>query len=301
MRLVSYRSKGSTRLGLLHDGLVVDLEKAARRYKLPPLPSDMLSFLYGGGRNLAIAKRAASKFKQGIKASGRAAAGLSVPLSRVKLATPVPNPQKVICIGQNYKDHCLEQGIDPPKLPVIFAKYPTSLVGPADPIVLPRISNKIDYEVELAFIIGKRGKNIPISKAYEHVAGYMVLDDVTARDIQFGDGQWVRGKSFDTFAPCGPYLVTKDEVANPHNLKIELKLNGKVMQSSNTLNLIFKVPYLVSFISKVFTLMPGDIVTTGTPPGVGVFRKPPVFLKAGDVVEASVEGLGQLKNPVVKK
>jgi 2-keto-4-pentenoate hydratase/2-oxohepta-3-ene-1,7-dioic acid hydratase in catechol pathway len=301
MRLVSYRSKGFTRLGLLQDGLVVDLEKAARRYKLPPLPSDMLSFLYGGGRNLAIAKRAASKFKQGIKANGRAAAGLSVPLSRVKLATPVPNPQKVICIGQNYKDHCLEQGIDPPKLPVIFAKYPTSLVGPTDPIMLPRISNKIDYEVELAFIIGKRGKNIPISKAYEHVAGYMVLDDVTARDIQFGDGQWVRGKSFDTFAPCGPYLVTRDEVATPHNLKIELKLNGKVMQSSNTLNLIFKVPYLVSFISKVFTLMPGDIVTTGTPPGVGVFRKPPVFLKAGDVVEASVEGLGQLKNPVVKK
>jgi len=220
-------------------------------------------------------------------------------LDAARLATPVPDPQKIICVGQNYRDHCLEQNAPIPTSPIIFTKFITSLTGPRDNILLPRVSQQIDYEVELAFVIGKAGKHIPAERALEHVAGYMVFNDVTARDIQFGDKQWVRGKSCDTFAPCGPALVTRDEIGDPQNLKLEMKLNGQVMQSSNTSQMIFGVAYLISFLSRTLTWTPGDIVATGTPPGVGVFRKPPVFLKPGDRLVATVEKLGSLENTCV--
>jgi acylpyruvate hydrolase len=224
---------------------------------------------------------------------------LVVPLASARLTAPIPRPGKITCIGLNYADHAHEQGIEPPASPIFFVKTVNAICGPGDPIVLPPNSTQVDFEAEFAVVIGKGGKNIPKERAMEHVAGYMILNDVSARDMQFGDKQWYRGKSCDTFAPCGPWIVTKDEVSDPSNLRISLTLNGETMQDSNTSNLVFKVPYLISYLSQSVTWDPGDILSTGTPPGVGVFRKPPVFLKPGDIVSITVEGLGTLTNPVV--
>jgi len=223
---------------------------------------------------------------------------LVVPFASARLLAPIGEPEKLTCIGLNYADHAREQGIEPPASPIFFVKTANAICGPGDPIVLPRNSNQVDYEAEFAVVIGKGGRNIPEDQAMEYVAGYMVLNDVSARDMQFGDKQWYRGKSCDTFAPCGPWIVTKDEVPDPHNLRISLTLNGQTMQDSNTSNLVFKVPYLISYLSQSVTWEPGDIISTGTPPGVGVFRKPQVFLKAGDMVSVTVEGIGTLTNPV---
>ncbi|MHB9090533.1 MAG: fumarylacetoacetate hydrolase family protein, partial [Chloroflexota bacterium] len=179
----------------------------------------------------------------------------------------------------------------------------TAITGPGDPVVLPwsEISDQVDFEAEFAFVIGKVGKHVARENAMEYVAGYTILNDISARDIQFRESQWLRAKSFDTFAPTGPYLVTKDSVADPANLDVNLWLNGELMQSSNTKQLIFDVEYLVAHLSRSFTLLPGDIISTGTPSGVGVFRKPPVLLKAGDVVRIEITGLGVLENPVVQE
>ena len=192
-----------------------------------------------------------------------------------------------------------QQGIEPPTAPIYFLKSANTISGPNDSIRMPPNSTQVDYEAEFAIVIGKGGKRIPEEKAYEHVAGYMILHDVTARDMQFADKQWYRGKSCDTFAPTGPWIVTRDEVPDPHNLHISLTLNGQTMQDSNTSNLIFKVPYLVSYLSQSATWEVGDVISTGTPPGVGVFRKPQVFMKAGDSVSITVERLGTLANTVV--
>jgi len=232
--------------------------------------------------------------------SSEAPEDLVVPLASARLLAPIERPGKITCIGLNYADHAREQGIEPPASPIFFVKTANTICGPGDPIVLPPNSTQVDYEAEFAVVIGKGGKNIPVEKAMEHVAGYMIMNDVSARDMQFGDKQWYRGKSCDTFAPCGPWIVTKDEVPDPHNLRISLTLNGQTMQDSNTSNLVFRVPYLISYLSQSVTWEPGDIISTGTPPGVGVFRKPPVFLKAGDTVSITVEGLGTLTNPVSK-
>ena len=226
--------------------------------------------------------------------------GFFTPLGSVRLRAPIPRPPKVVCVGLNYADHAREQGIEPPKEPLFFLKSSNTICGPGDPIRLPPNSTQVDYEAEFAVVIGKGGSRIPVDKAYEQVAGYMILNDVSARDMQFGDKQWFRGKSCDTFAPCGPSIVTKDEVSDPHNLRISLTLNGVTMQDSNSSNLIFKVPHLISYLSQSLTWEPGDLISTGTPPGVGVFRKPPVFLKPGDTVSITVERLGTLTNPVVR-
>jgi len=225
--------------------------------------------------------------------------GFFTPLGSVRLRAPIPRPPKVVCVGLNYADHAREQGIEPPKEPLFFLKSSNTICGPGDPIRLPPNSTQVDYEAEFAVVIGKGGSRIPVDKAYEQVAGYMILNDVSARDMQFGDKQWFRGKSCDTFAPCGPWIVTKDEVPDPHNLRISLTLNGETMQDSNTSNLIFNVPHLISYLSQSLTWEPGDLISTGTPPGVGVFRKPPVFLRPGDRVSITVERLGTLTNPVV--
>ena len=225
--------------------------------------------------------------------------GLFTPLASARFRAPIPRPPKIVCVGLNYADHAREQGIEPPKEPLFFLKSSNTICGPGDPIRLPPNSTQVDYEAEFAVVIGKGGNQIPADKAYEHVAGYMILNDVSARDMQFGDKQWFRGKSCDTFAPCGPWIVTKDEVSDPHNLHISLTLNGETMQDSNTSNLIFNVPHLISYLSQSLTWEPGDLISTGTPPGVGVFRKPPVFLKQGDRVSITVEHLGTLTNPVV--
>jgi 2-keto-4-pentenoate hydratase/2-oxohepta-3-ene-1,7-dioic acid hydratase in catechol pathway len=225
--------------------------------------------------------------------------GLLIPLRAAKLRAPIAHPNKITCIGLNYADHAREQGSEPPAAPIFFLKSHNTICGPGDPIKLPPNSAKVDYEAEFAVVIGKRGHRIPESDAHKYIAGYTLLHDVSARDMQFSDNQWYRGKSCDTFAPTGPWIVTADEIPDPNNLRISLTLNGETLQDSNTSNLVFKVPFLISYLSQSVTWEVGDLISTGTPPGVGVFRKPPVFLKAGDTVSVTVEGIGTLTNPVV--
>lgn len=228
--------------------------------------------------------------------------GQRVPVAEAKYYAPVPEPHKIICLGLNYRDHAMEAGQPIPSEPILFSKFSTALVGHNANIVLPPVSKEVDYEAELVVVIGKKGKNIPEDQASSYVAGYTVGHDVSARDWQLKKegGQWLAGKSFDTFAPCGPVMVTPDEVGDPHKLAIKLTLNGEVMQNSNTDQMIFSVPQMIAYMSQIFTLQPGDLIFTGTPPGVGNAREPQVFLKAGDTVEIEIEKLGKLVNPVVQ-
>jgi 2-keto-4-pentenoate hydratase/2-oxohepta-3-ene-1,7-dioic acid hydratase in catechol pathway len=223
--------------------------------------------------------------------------GPALPLSEVKLAPPVSQPSKIVAIGLNYMDHASEGKIQAPKVPLIFAKFSNSVIGSADPITWSdNITKKVDFEAELAVVIGKKIRNCPEENALEAVFGYTCANDVSARDLQFGDGQWVRGKSLDTFCPIGPWIVTSDEIIDPQCLKIESRLNGKVMQSSNTKNMIFPVSFLVSFMSHHFTLFPGDLILTGTPSGVGTFREPSIYMNDGDEIVVSIDKIGDLKN-----
>jgi len=222
-----------------------------------------------------------------------------VPAQDAYWFAPVPRPGKLICIGLNYRDHAKESNMPLPEKPVVFSKFSSAVIAPGEPVVIPRTTRQVDYEAELAVVIGRRAKNVSADRAYEYVLGYTAFNDVTARDFQFGDGQWQRGKSCDTFAPMGQTIVTTDVITDPHKLAIKLKLNGEIMQDSNTDQLIFGVPQLIEFISQTITLEPGDVIATGTPAGVGFARKPPVFLKPGDEMEVLIEGMGGLGNPVV--
>lgn len=226
-------------------------------------------------------------------------AGPSYALSAVKLLAPIPRPPKLICVGLNYRDHALEAGLEIPTIPTIFSKFSNVVIGPGEPIVLPRVSTRPDYEAEFAFVIGPGARHIPAARAMDHVFGYTIVNDVSARDYQFGTSQWLMGKTFDTFAPMGPWIVTRDEVSDPHTLDISLEIGGQILQSSNTRELLFGIPALVEFISTVVTLEPGDVVSTGTPAGVGFARKPPRYLQTGDEVVIRIGGIGELYNPVV--
>jgi 2-keto-4-pentenoate hydratase/2-oxohepta-3-ene-1,7-dioic acid hydratase in catechol pathway len=217
----------------------------------------------------------------------------------VSLLAPIPRPPKLICIGLNYRDHAAEGKNPIPDVPTIFAKFQTAITGHKHPIILPKSSTKSDYEAELAVVIGKGGRYIAETDWRKHVFGYTITNDVSARDFQSATSQWMIGKTFDTFAPIGPAIVTADEIEDPHDLKISLSLNGEVMQDSNTSNLIFGVPRLISYLSSVFTLESGDIIATGTPAGVGFARKPPRWLRPGDECRIEIQGLGELVNPVV--
>lgn len=217
----------------------------------------------------------------------------------VVLLSPIPRPPKLICIGLNYRDHAAEGRNPIPDVPTVFSKFQTAITGHRHPIVLPRNSSQPDYEAELAVVIGRGGRHIPEAAWREHVFGYTITNDVSARDIQSATSQWMIGKSFDTFAPIGPAIVTADEIEDPHNLAISLALNGEVMQDSNTSNMIFGIPRLIAHLSSVFPLEPGDIIATGTPAGVGFARKPPRWLRPGDECRIRVRGIGELVNPVV--
>ena len=212
---------------------------------------------------------------------------------------PVPRPGKLICIGLNYRDHAAESKMPIPERPVVFSKFTTAVIAPGEPVVLPDSSAQVDYEAELAVVIGRRAKNVNANRALDYVLGYTCFNDISARDFQFADGQWQRGKSCDTFAPMGPTIVTADIISDPHKLSIKLVLNGQTMQDSNTDRFIFGVPELIEFLSQTITLEPGDVIATGTPSGVGFARQPPVFLRAGDVMEVVIESVGWLNNPVV--
>jgi 2-keto-4-pentenoate hydratase/2-oxohepta-3-ene-1,7-dioic acid hydratase in catechol pathway len=226
--------------------------------------------------------------------------GVLIRLADLTLNAPVLRPGKILAVGLNYAAHAAEQNAKRPEVPLVFTKCVTSLQSPRGVIRLPRISEMIDYEAELAVVVGKPARSVAASEAFDRVAGYIVMNDVSARDIQRRERQWTRAKGLDTFAPCGPWLVTADEIPDPHSLDIELRVNGELRQKSNTNDLIFKIPELIEFISQDLTLLPGDIISTGTPSGVGVFRDPPVFLKPGDEVAISIDHIGEIRNRVVE-
>ena len=226
-------------------------------------------------------------------------AGPTIPRASVRLHSPISNPPRVFAIGLNYRDHAIESHMAIPTTPVVFFKLQTAIVGPGENIVLPKNSTEPDYEAEFAFVIGKGGYRIAAAEWREHVYGYTMVNDVSARDVQFATSQWTMGKSFPTFCPIGPAIVTADEIGDPHNLDISLTIDGVVHQSSNTRELIFKIPELIEHLSSITPLLPGDIVSTGTPSGVGMGRTPQRWLKPGDSVTVTVQGLGSLTNPVV--
>jgi 2-keto-4-pentenoate hydratase/2-oxohepta-3-ene-1,7-dioic acid hydratase in catechol pathway len=283
MRLITYRSESGPRVAGLRNGLAVDLHRADAA-----VPSCVKQLLSQGPQGLARAAQAL-------------ASGQGVPVEQLHLTPLIPNPEKIICIGLNYADHARESGMALPTEPVHFSKFSSAVAAPGAPIVLPKVSAEVDYEAELVVVIGQGGRNIRREAAMQHVAAYCCGNDVSARDWQLRKpgGQWLLGKSFDSFAPFGPALVTADEVPDPSHLAIELRLNGQVMQHSSTSQLIFAIDQLVAYVSQVCTLTPGDLIFTGTPPGVGFARKPPVWLRPGDVVEVEIAGLGVLRNPVV--
>ena len=288
MRLLTYFEGGQQKLGALAGESVVDLF-AALTANGEAAPSSMKRLIEEGP--IAWDRAAEVLARAPLEPFLR-------PLQGLKLGAPVPNPSKIIAIGMNYADHAREQGKKPPEKPIIFAKYPTTVIGPGDEIRWdPALSNKVDWEVELAVIIGRTARRVAAADAYEYVFGYTVANDVTARDLQDSDGQWVRSKSLDTFCPLGPWIVTRDEIPEPHGLQVRCLVNGEVVQDSKTDQLIFRIPQLVEHLSLAFTLLPGDLILTGTPPGVGHHRKPPQYLGDGDVVTVEIEGIGSLTNP----
>jgi 2-keto-4-pentenoate hydratase/2-oxohepta-3-ene-1,7-dioic acid hydratase in catechol pathway len=217
------------------------------------------------------------------------------------VALPIDSPAKIICVGLNYRDHAEETGAELPTAPLLFAKWANTLIGPGEPIVLPPESSQVDYEAELGVVIGRAGRRVAERDALDHVRGYVCVNDVSARDLQFADGQWTRGKSPDTFCPVGPRLVPREEVDDPQALAIRCLVNGEVLQDSTTANMVFSVAEVIAYVSRTVTLEPGDLIATGTPAGVGVFRDPQVLLQDGDEVTVEVEGLGRLTNPVTKE
>jgi len=286
MRLVTFQNSGSPRVGALVNGdaQVVDLAAAD-----PQIPADMLGVLAGGEALMARAQQAAQE----------AGSTQRLDAASVRLLAPVPRPGKIICIGLNYRDHAAETGQAVPDYPTVFAKYANVVVGPGEAIVLPKVTEEIDYEAELAVVIGRRAKDVPEAEALRYVAGYTPFNDVSARDYQRRTSQWTVGKTFDTFGPMGPALVTADEIGDPHTLDIQLSIGGEVLQSSNTRHLIFRVEELIAYLSAVMTLEPGDVISTGTPSGVGAARSPKRWLRAGERVRVEIDRLGALENPVV--
>jgi 2-keto-4-pentenoate hydratase/2-oxohepta-3-ene-1,7-dioic acid hydratase in catechol pathway len=288
MRLVSFVHDGALRLGALRasDGpqTVVDLHRADSA-----IPTDMLGLLAGGAEALTRARRALD----------RTPSEAVLDLKTVTLKAPVPAPSKVMCIGLNYRDHAAEANQAVPEYPTLFAKYPNCIIGTGEAIVLPRISSQVDYEGELGVVIGRRAKQVREAAALDYVAGYAPFNDVSARDYQMRTSQWTIGKTFDTFGPFGPALVTADEVPDPQALHLQVTIGGEVLQSAQTSQMIFSVAQLVAYLSSVMTLEPGDIIATGTPSGVGGARKPPRWLRAGETVRVEIEGLGVLENPII--
>jgi len=291
MKLVTLAPGGAECSGAVVGDKVLLLGAASEGALALPL-KEML----GRAELLEEARRLAER----AQADPRWARRYTIGFNESDLRAPITRPGKVLCLGLNYRDHAAESGAEVPSEPVIFSKASSSVIGPGQPIRLPRTSDQVDYEVELAFVIGEAARDVTAADAMRHVAGYTVLNDVTARDYQRvrGGGQWTLAKSFDTFCPIGPWIVTPDEVGDPHNLRLECVVSGQKMQSSSTSQMIFTVPRVIEYLSAVLTLEPGDVVGTGTPPGVGFARKPPRFLRAGDVVQCTVEKVGTLTNPV---
>ena len=280
MQIVTVMRNRYTEPAILADGELVCLRDAGYE--------DVLSIIRGGSEALDAIRRWASD----------APGGSRLDLTAAKLAAPIPRPPKIICIGLNYRDHAAESNAELPAYPTVFAQYASCIIGPGEPIVIPRVTSQVDYEGELAVVIGRRARDVAEADALDYVAGYAPFNDVSARDYQMRTSQWTIGKTFDTFGPLGPALVTADEVADPHNLDLRVSIGDEVLQSSNTKHLIFTIPQLIAYLSSVMTLEPGDVIATGTPAGVGAARKPQRWLLAGDLVRVEIDGLGALENPV---
>ena len=284
MKLVTFTHGGATRIGVVTAGEIVDLAAAA-----PGLPTEMVALLVAGPAALATAR----------KAEGSATARLE--LAGVRLEAPIPHPPKYLAIGLNYADHVAESGLERPSVPVFFNKQSTCVTGPYQPIHLPRVSPLLDYEGELAFVIGRRCRHVPQERAPEVIAGYLVANDVSVRDWQLRTPTMTMGKSFDTHGPLGPWLVTPDEVGDPHTLELRTWVNGELRQHASTRQLIFDCFAQVEHLSTAFTLEPGDVITTGTPSGVGGAMRPPRFLQPGDVVRVEIERIGAIENRVIEE
>lgn len=309
MKLITFTVAGSTRIGAVTNENVVDLNAAyealqdsqgkirAKQIAEAYVPNDMTGFLQGGKESMQYANEAIHFALENKEYKGRT---LVFAKKDVKVGAPVPEPGKMICVGHNYREHILEMGRQIPEFPVVFAKFSNTVIGPEDDIPFFPISEQLDYEAEFAFVIGKRARNVSQEEALDYVAGYTIVNDVTYRDIQRRTIQWLQGKSVDGTAPMGPWLVTTDELTNPSGLEVVLTVNGEERQHTNTANLVFSVQYLVEFLSNLMTLEPGDVILTGTPGGVGVAMDPPSFLKDGDVVSISIDGVGVLENKVQK-
>ena len=307
MRIISFATKESDwkapRMGIILDADGRDSGERLNCEKLfapAERPTNPLAWFDMDGRWFTTARDTAERLVRDADALAAARDnGWLVPSGDAYWFAPVPRPGKIVCIGMNYGDHAHEIALGLPNAPTIFSKFSSCVVAPGEPVVMPADSTQVDYEAELAVVMGRRATRVAADRAYDYVLGYTAFNDVTARDYQFGDLQWQRGKSCDTFAPMGPVIVTGDEIPDPHTLRITLARNGIVMQDSNTSQMIFRVPQLIAFITRTITLEPGDVIATGTPAGVGFARKPPVFLKAGDVMEVGIERIGTLGNPVV--
>jgi acylpyruvate hydrolase len=316
MKLVTFDHRGVQRVGLLERERVIDVNRAyaallTSRGELRAaamadalVPADMIGVLEAGGRALDAIREVEGHVREGVgsgeQTDGLRRNGVVFTLSEVELKAPIPRPGKLILLGLNYRDHAEETGQKIPEVPTLFAKYHNSVIGPGATILIPRATQQIDYEAEFAFVIGCAGHHIPRERAFDHVAGYTIINDVSARDYQFVTSQWMVGKTFDTHCPMGPALVLKDEIPDPHALDISLTIAGEVLQRSNTRQLIFKIPETVEYLSHVMTLEPGDVISTGTPAGVGFTRKPPRWLRPGETVHVEIAGLGVLENPVGK-
>lgn len=313
MRLVTYQREDQARTGALLGEQIVDLNRAyhaALRDKGNEaelavadarIPTDMLGLLKGGEVSLRAVAQALAFVRAQLEVAGEALIrqGIIVASEHVSFLSPVQRPGKVVCLGLNYRDHAAEAGMAIPEYPVLFHKVSSSLTGHNQPIVIPRISSQVDYEGELAIIIGRRGKYIAEAEALSYIAGYTIANDVSARDLQFRTSQWTSGKMLDTFCPLGPALVTRDEVPDPGTLAIKAILNGQVMQDGNTANMLFSIPFVVHYTSCIATLEPGDVILTGTPAGIGSTRTPPVFMQPGDTVTVEIGHLGRLTNTLV--
>ncbi|MBI3646855.1 MAG: fumarylacetoacetate hydrolase family protein [Acidobacteriales bacterium] len=305
MKLVTYRNTHGSRAGAVCGEWIVDLNRADAA-----LPATIVELLEAGTPALERADGVVQSLERQVSDGQQQTLqerGLLAPLSEATLLAPVPRPPKLLAVWVNYMEHGNEAAITPPTAaPLFFTKFSTAVIGPKQPIVLPKISTKVDYEAELALVIGKRGKNIPAERAYNYVAGYTILNDVSARDFSLKALLGVVGpsdvqKSFDTFAPMGPWLVTADEIPDPHALHIRLSIGHDVLQDSSTGEMIHRIPAIIAYISSIATLEPGDVVTTGTPPGVGFARTPPRWLRPGETVQIEVERIGVLENPVVSE
>jgi 2-keto-4-pentenoate hydratase/2-oxohepta-3-ene-1,7-dioic acid hydratase in catechol pathway len=306
MQVISFATEESEwrtpRMGII---LAVDGRDTRERLDCEKLfapserPANPLAWFDLDGRWYQAARDAASRLARDPGALAEARdKGWLVPAKDAYWFAPVPRPGKIVCVGLNYHDHASELGIAVPKAPALFSKFPSCVIAPGEPVVIPTGSEQLDYEAELAVIIGRRATHVTADRAYEFVFGYTAFNDVTARDFQFADVQWQRGKSCDTFAPMGPAIVTADEIPDPQGLRITLNVNGAVMQDSNTSQMIFRVPEIIEYITRSITLEPGDVIATGTPAGVGYGRKPPVFLQKGDVMTVDIDGIGSLGNPI---